>query len=183
MKQKGNTFIITCDNAIVGRFQNGSEELNNIFVAQDTQNLSLDEVKGKTTMQRWKSQLGQTSGSNECCINVIKLFFHYSMSRSNITLEMCVNKEPLAVLWDMSEWLQPGKLLNSSKQWNRLCQCCWACINTDSNTHACKPTLRCYILHLQYIKFALDKEKQRKGGRDEDGHGKLYIPTPPSSWQ
>jgi len=38
-------FIITCDNAIVGSFQYGSVELNNIFVAQDTQNLSLDEVK------------------------------------------------------------------------------------------------------------------------------------------
>ncbi len=148
-------FIITCDNAIVGRFQNGSIELNNIFVAQDTQNLSLDEVKEKNKqMQRWKSQTAvKHSGSNECCVNVIKLFFHYSMSRSNITLEMCVNMEPLAVLWDMSagtqtEWLQPGKLLNSSKQWNRLCQCCWVCINTDSNTHRLQT-------HIKMLHFTL----------------------------
>lgn len=94
------------------------------------------------------------------------------MSRSNIAEEMCVKRQPLAVPWDMptgiqTERLKPGKsstaLLSSGKQWKRW-QRCWARISTDSNVQA---TLTCYILHLQYIKFALDKEKSRNGGRGE----------------
>ncbi len=119
----------------------------------------------KQTMQRWKSQTAvKHSCSNECCINVIKLFFHYSMSRSNITLEMCVNKEPLAVLWDMSEWLQPGKLLNSSKQWNRLCQCCWACINTDSNTHRLQTNIKMLHFTLTVYQICFRQRETQKGG-------------------
>lgn len=142
-------------------------------------------------MQRWKSQTAvKHSGSNECCINVIKLFFHYSMSRSNITLEMCVNMEPLAVLWDMSagtqtEWLQPGKPLNSGKQWNRLCQCCWACINTDSNTHRLQTHIKMLHFTLTVYQICFRQRETEKGGGEmkgkKDSHGKLYIPTLPLS--
>lgn len=119
-------------------------------------------------------------GSNECCINVIKLFFHYSMSRSNITLEIYVNMEPLAVLWDMSagtrtEWHQPGKLLNSSKQWNRLWQCCWACINTDSNTHRLQTHIK--MLHFTLTVYQIDFRQREieKGGGEMMGEKRETV--------
>lgn len=37
-----NTWGLTCDNAIVGRFQHGSIKLNDVLVTQDTKNLSLE---------------------------------------------------------------------------------------------------------------------------------------------
>lgn len=36
---------LTCDNAIVGRFQHGSIKLNDVLMTQDTKNLSLDEER------------------------------------------------------------------------------------------------------------------------------------------
>lgn len=38
-----HTWILTCDNAVVGRFQHGSIKLNDVLMTQDTENLSLDE--------------------------------------------------------------------------------------------------------------------------------------------
>ena len=37
-----NTWGLTCDNAIVGRFQQGSIKLNDVLMTQDTKNLSLE---------------------------------------------------------------------------------------------------------------------------------------------
>jgi len=150
----------------------------------------------KEKKNRCRGESHQTAvkhwGSNECCINVIKLFFHYSMSRSNITLEMSVNMEPLAVSWDMSagtrtEWHQPGKLLNSSKQWNRLWQCCWACINTDSNTHRLQTHIK--MLHFTLTVYQIDfrqREIEKGGGemmgKEERRSWKTVDPyTPPLS--
>lgn len=130
------------------------------------------------------------SGSNECCINVIKLFFHYSMSRSNIPLEMYANTEPLASLWDMSagtqnEQLQPGKQLNSGKQWKRLLrQCCWVCMTTDSNTHRLQSRIQ--MLHFTHTVYQIcfrQREIEKGGGEMKgnmrDDHGKLYFHTLP----
>ncbi len=38
---------LTCDNAIVGRFQDGSIKLNDVFMTQDTKNLSLEKETRK----------------------------------------------------------------------------------------------------------------------------------------
>lgn len=35
---------LTCDDAIVGRFQHGSIKLNDVLMTQDTKNLSLDKT-------------------------------------------------------------------------------------------------------------------------------------------
>lgn len=54
-----NPRCVTCDDAVVRCFQNGAIELNNIFVAQDTENLGLDGVKEKNTRE-WQTPRSNT---------------------------------------------------------------------------------------------------------------------------
>ncbi len=46
---------LTCDNAIVGRLQDGSIKLNDVLMTQDTKNLSLDKETRKRETEDLKN--------------------------------------------------------------------------------------------------------------------------------